>query len=54
MAELRIFLEKTWPNKAEAKLALEALDAAKLDPSRIKLVVTNGFAGDAVHASTFG
>jgi hypothetical protein len=40
--ELRTFLEKTWPNKAEAQIALEALDA-----KRIKLVVSNGFAGEA-------
>ena len=40
-AELRSFLEKTWPNKAEADLALKALDAG-----RIKLVVSNGFAFD--------
>lgn len=42
MKNLRAFLEKTWPNKIEADLALAALDSR-----RVKLVVTNGFAGDA-------
>lgn len=40
--QFRIFLEKTWPNQAEAKLALDALKNG-----RIKLVVSNGFAGEA-------
>lgn len=42
-AKLQEFLEKTWPNKAEADLALDALKAG-----RIKKVVSNGFAGDLV------
>ncbi len=42
-ARLRIFLEKVWPNQAEAKLALTALEE-----KNIKLVVSNGFAGDTV------
>jgi hypothetical protein len=41
-AKLRLFLLEQWPNAAEAKLAIEALDAG-----RIKLVVSNGFAGEA-------
>jgi hypothetical protein len=42
-ADLRTFLEKTWPSKAEADLAIKALDEG-----RIKLVVSNGFAGEAI------
>lgn len=41
-ADLRAFLKDTWPVKAEANLALAALDAKK-----VKLVVSNGFAGEA-------
>jgi hypothetical protein len=40
--ELRNFLNTKWPVKAEADLAIAALDASK-----VKLVVSNGFAGEA-------
>src|SRR6185295_1531378 len=40
--QLRAFLRDVHPNQAEARLALEALDAGK-----VKLVVSNAFAGEA-------
>ncbi|RKH15357.1 hypothetical protein D7V97_00705 [Corallococcus sp. CA053C] len=39
--QMRVFLEKDWPNKAQADMALKALDAKK-----VKLVVSNAFAGE--------
>jgi hypothetical protein len=41
-SDLRAFLKNTWHVKAESDLALAALDA-----KRVKLVVANGFAGEA-------